>query len=206
MKVRAQTLEAYVERAHEILDHIELQYESTDAFDDIWDRTVCELESIIKEPNGNPKMEFREHNTRYPYYQTIPGLLAETITAVNLYQHYGWSFAFATNWHTQYTLGIDMWINPTYQDHTLQVKAVRFLRDKLDGKTDFSNIKTDWVSLVDIDDYHHFFIERNMFLSAISEDPCLTIETLNTLATNKFDNIELYGSKEDRLVRGLISK
>ncbi len=206
MQVRAQTLEAYVERADYILYALQPQYTATEAFETIWDRMVFELEAIEKKPDGDKQMEFAEYNTRYPFYNTIPGLIAETIAAVNLYFQYGWPIKFATDRESQHKNGIDFWINPTNQNHTVQVKAVRLTKGKLDGKTDLSNINTDWVSLVDIDNYQHFFIEYTKFASMLTDHVDITEEVLIASSSHVFDNMYWYGSHEDRLVRRLQDK
>lgn len=169
------------------------------------DLIECTMDNIDLNPIGDPNMEWDDCNNRYGYQHTIPGLVAEIISATNLITEYKFEFTLATEHQDQVQNTIDFWIGTPNPNQSVQVKAVIFQQDKLTNASKLLGIKSDWVSLVDIDDYHHFWISNALLQKYLTENVELTFDLLKSSSTKYFNNVMMYGTKEDKLIAGKVS-
>lgn len=169
------------------------------------DLIECTMDSIDQNPIGDPNMEWDDCNNRYGYQHTIPGLIAEIISAINLITTYNFEFLVATEQQDQVKQTIDFWIGQPTPNQSVQVKAVIFQQDRLTNATKLLGIKSDWVSLVDVDDYHHFWISNSLLQKYLNEQVELTFELLKSSSTKYFNNVMLYGTKEDKIIAQKLS-
>ncbi|PPD55492.1 MAG: hypothetical protein CTY12_00520 [Methylotenera sp.] len=183
-----------------IQQHVPIQYRF-----ELRDLIECTMDSIDQNPNGDPNMEWDDCNNRYGYQHTIPGLTAEIISAVNLITEYNFEFLLATEQHDQTHNTIDFWIGNPTANQSVQVKSVIFQRDKLINESNLRGIKSDWVSLVDIDDYHHFWISNALLQKYLTERVDLTFDLLKSSSTKYFHNVHMYGTKTDRQIANKVS-
>lgn len=183
-----------------IQTHVPIQYRFL-----LRDLIECTMDSIDQNPNGDPNMEWDDCNNRYGYQHTIPGLVAEMISAINLITEYQFEILLATVQKHQVHDTIDFWVGYPNPTQSVQVKAVIFQRDKLINSSNLLGIKSDWVSLVDIDDYHHFWISNTLLQKYLNEQVELTFDLLKSSSTKYFNNVLMYGTKEDRLIAKTLS-
>lgn len=209
----------YLNTVETYLARIDTQYTKSQFWDTLDQHVKDNLVDISKNISGDRNMSWTDTNTRYPFTHTLPGLMAEVIAAVNWHHLTSCSIQFATDRQSQVNDTIDFWITPTInssiidtteqiipQSYSVQVKAVIFKDEILQNTDKLFGIKSDYISLVDIDDYHHTIITPDDLYYMMRHANTISLDVLQTHPAKYFDNVYLYGSKEDKLVRTLINK
>lgn len=157
---------------------------------------VCKIGGIDDNPNGNPDMEWSECGNRFSYKQSIPGLIAEAISAINISCRYSCTnIIFANTYQNQVCKTIDYWFDEPIPDNSVQVKAVIFHKGRLTNTEKLTDIVSTWVSLVDIDDYHHFFILNSKLQQYLTNNTPITIDLLLQEKVEHFNNLFMYGTQ-----------
>lgn len=166
----------------------------------IWPHVYEECTAIDANPDGVPGGEWTKANIRYPYWNTIPALLAETIAAINLHKQYGYNIKFATEQNDQSNDTIDFWVGYAKPNQTIQVKAIAIKNNFLTNHHNLMDIKSEKTCLVDIDCYHHFYISTQVLRELLAQSTQLHIDVLKEHSVYYFYNLDIYGTPEDRLV------
>ena len=204
--------QAYIDTVGCYLARIDTQYIDTPFWNTLDQHVRDELHAIEQHPNGDQSMPWSNTNTRFRFDKTLPGLMAEVIAAVNWFQLTQSTIKFAIDQQSQSTDTIDFWITPTINidpplinttNHTysVQVKAVIFKNEVLQYTNNLLNIRSDYISLVDIDDYHHIIIATNDFYHIIKNTNMITLKLLQSHPARYFDNVCIYGHPEDIHIR-----
>jgi hypothetical protein len=160
------------------------------------------LEAIRKNPDGDIHMEFEEFNPRYGYKTSTTAVISEVISMINLTNLYpDKTLIFATNKRDQSDRTIDFSLVgedgavTTYQTKTAQCKNNRIRIGK-----DWDKIKTDYVCLVDIDNYDHWVIPTQYFLKLLNPTGFIQLSNLISDTKSIFKNTLMYGTNTDKLI------
>jgi hypothetical protein len=203
MRPYSQTLDGYLKRAYEIMSQL-AKYHTTPEADILIKHMSDTLIAIANNPNGDRYMEFSEYNTRYGYANSIVGIVGESIVALNLMGLSDGPIRIATTDIDQDINATDMWFIVGSTEQSVQVKSVIMVNELLTRPTQYLNMKTDWISLIDIDEYHHYLCTPQM-LNLLIHKGVTNHEGLKEIGAY-WDNLDLYGTPADRLVRNIKHK
>lgn len=206
--IKGENYEGFHGRLIYILDQIREYSLDDDPTHDFWGifwpRVFEECNAIESNQDGVPGIEWTKTNIRYPYNATVPGLIAETIAAINLHKQYGYNIKFATEQKDQVDSTIDFWVGYPTPNQPIQVKAVTIIKDVLTNHHNLMDIKSEMTCLVDIDYYHHFYLPTQVLHGLLAQSNeqriQLHIDVLEKHSEYYFYNLDIYGTPEDRLV------
>jgi hypothetical protein len=196
--IKDQSETAYYAEANKILSSMVSRYpESSPEFDEFVFDFDDNIAAIKKHPYPEPYMEWTDYNVRYGYKRSISGTLAEKIVELNLVSVVGWNIRRALSLEDQAKKQVDLFFTDKLGiERTVQAKAVRFWRDELcQAPPGYTNIKTDYLALVDISMRHCYIIETQkaiQYLAKGGKQMC----TFKNMATHYFNNHELYDSTQ----------
>jgi hypothetical protein len=181
---------------NQLSNHIPLGFTCSNILDHLSNTLIA----IDKEPIKDLTREWTRHNTRYGYHNSTSGVIAECVAAFKLVEYTNHEIEISITKEDQYDNGIDFWIYINGVKETVQVKAIIINNDTLRNKKQLQNLKTDWVSLVDIDNNFHLLCETNMLIAVLSKG-YPTKQQLIDVATQYFDNTLLSGTPEDQIIK-----
>lgn len=201
MRTKTKHCKDVIARALEIYDCLEQHRHIYKQWPTISAHFLGTLEAIQNNVAGDINMEFAEYNTRYGCYSSTTGVISESIAALNITATFDSHVIFATDRLTQSQQKVDFWAGK----QTFQVKTVRVEhsphsshRNQIPYQRDWRTISTDWTSLVDIDDCHHWLFGTNILKQF--DQSHISVQELMDNCTFYFNNIILCESKYDKIV------
>lgn len=158
MRTKEYTFESAMDRFHEIIERIFplLQEEPKIALNKFSE----EIYKTGGKQQPNSKWN-NDANIRYGYYDSITGIISETIAMMNLApKESDKIIKNAYDKHTQWKLKIDFWVG----ELSYQSKTIRILAHRVFIEADYVEGIADFICLTDIDDKNCYVVERTTLL------------------------------------------